>query len=346
MHRGLEELLRRFADADLDPRGSPRTRTIIETILAFLSETDPMGAATLMARFMASQLSAFRRGHRPPRSVLLRLARRGRDAELVESLLDALDGLARMPAAVGDDIGSIGRYHLVRKLPCSPPEACFLATAGEDEVRDRFLRTFPKERMNDELLERLRRGMKRSSEGTAQIFDFGVVDHRPYVAAEYVAGIDLRRLKETRPSLPILLALLADGMAALEAIHEGGETHGHLSEGRIRIQPLGGVKLCTGTSELSLKESRGEDLCTLARLMLGVALDDAELFAVLDTNVPEALMVAADRLEELHPELDDLIAAVLWQRRDPDGLLSLAAKHITREQALSFVGVLVEEARA
>ena len=76
------------------------------------------------------------------------------------------------------------------------------------------------------------------------------------------------------------------------------------------------------------------------------AIDDRKLLEVLRSDDREALVVAADRLVELRPELDELISAVLWKRAPAGELLPLLTPHLSREEALESIRWLVEAARA
>ena len=271
--------------------------------------------------FIAETLGA----HGPARTILARLSG-SRD-------LPALAALAQTPETIEDDVGHLGKYTLHRKLPCSPPEQCFEASADDRSV---FLRTFPRERMTDPLVARLKRWAQQG-----EILDLGIVDHQPYLISPLIHGIDLRRFAT---SLPIALGLLGEAMSLLRAIHNKGELHGHLTPGRIRIDPYGAIRLCFGTSELPENESKGADRCTAASLILRTAIDDAALFEILAQNEDEALVVAADRLEELHPELDELIASAMSDR-DAD-LLPLLRPHVSANDATKLIEEVVRTSRS
>jgi hypothetical protein len=105
------------------------------------------------------------------------------------------------------------------------------------------------------------------------------------------------------------------------------------------------VKLCLGVSEVPACESPGQDLCALVQLMLSASVQEPELDAVLATADPDAVVVAADVLEERHPELDDLIAAVLVGPTGPEAVRALLERHLTCDEALRWIGMLVEAAR-
>jgi hypothetical protein len=323
-----------------------RPRSIVETALGLAGDPALAQHAGMLIQLLGVQVGAFGPPTIRERGLVERLAVRGVHGQSFSMLVDGLAALARTPEDVDDDSGELGRYTLLRKLPCSPPEECFLATTGDPTEAEIFLRTFPREDLGDERIARLRRHMELSHPGIERVLDFGVVDHRPYVAAEMVTGVNLERLRAHRLSLPIVLALLAEALAALDAIHAAGELHGNLTDGRIRIHALGAVKLCAAWCEPPRHQSEGEEVCALAGRMLSLAVEDRRLMEVLETGDPGALVVAADRLVELHPELDEAIAAVMWKKSDAERLLPLLAAHVPREDALSVIGGLVEDARA
>jgi hypothetical protein len=291
-----------------------------------------------LIRLLAAQLGIFGAGALGPRGLIAKIALGKEGSPSFAMLLDGIAGAARTRATIEDEIGRFGRYTLLRKLPCSPPEECFFAT-DHGRRGDVFVRTFPRDRLDDRLLSRFD-AWKRAG----LLYDFGVVEHRPFLASEPILGCDLTEL--STPSAAIVLAWIAEGLDALDAIHGSGELHGHLTAKRIRIEPLGNLRMCVGTSQLASSESRGSDVCTFVRLLLERVTDDAKLMAVLRADDTDALVVAADRLVEIHPELDDLVSAVLWKRAPAEELVPLLERHITRDEALALIGKLVESARA
>ncbi len=292
----------------------------------------------------------------PPLDLLGALARqfgRTHDRALLEHAaaratrterLDLLAALARTPARIPDEIGRLGRHALLRAIPCAPPDRCF--EGADDSDRPIFVRTFPRERLTDALIVRHRRWAELAIPGLAKLVDFGVVEHQPFVLAEHVPGLSLVELAELQPSLPIVLALLFDGLAILRALHQAGAVHGHLSPGRIRVEPLGAIRLCLGTSDpVATPANPGRDLCVLARSLLGLATRDALVLEVLATDEPDALSVAADRLQELHPAHAELIQSVLGGRAPAAEVAPHLAGSADPEEALRIIEAVVAAAR-
>lgn len=328
----------------------------LEELLAVLRELQASATVGPGIQIMTSLLTdrlegaARRSGPSPAvRGLVVALATRGEYGAVVSTMLDLLHQMVHASGAQPDE-EPFGRYRLLRRLPAGDEDECWLAEDPQEE-RPVFLRRFPRERMTGELVDLLKALRNIRHPGLTTLEDFGVLEHRPYLISTYVRGVhfaDLARILDRRRQrlrLPLALALFAEGRVALEAMHAAGIAHGHLTAPRVRVEPLGRTTICAGPTEPPRSAGPGADLCALGRIILGSAVRDRQILEVLQTDEPDALVVAADRLMELHPKLDMLIRSVLVESPDLDAVEPLLESHVPSNAALSLIGTLVESAR-
>lgn len=244
------------------------------------------------------------------------------------------------------DAEMFGRYRLVRPIACDPTDACFEAVnAGVSGfARSVFLRRFPRERMTDALIAVAKTWAGYTGPGVAHLYDIGVLSHEPFMVSHLVRGVSIRDLvcalerKGRALPLSVGLVLFAEGRLALDGMHAKGVVHGHLTPSRVRLEALGRVSLALGTSFVPLGASVERDVATLARFLVGH--HDRTASEVLAVGDREALVVAFDRLKEVAPHLDDLLAAVLVP--DLAAVRAAAETHVDPADAIQFLVDVLE----
>jgi hypothetical protein len=143
----------------------------------------------------------------------------------------------------------IGKYELLQKLG---EDATGITYRARDPERDATvsLRVVNREAMDDpEYVERFRAAAKNAAKlrhpNIARLLAAGAAGGQLYYTAEFVQGISLRRLIETRGRLePAFVLDVADAIAgALECGHARGVFHQDLNPSRILILPDKSIKL-------------------------------------------------------------------------------------------------------
>jgi serine/threonine-protein kinase len=93
--------------------------------------------------------------------------------------------------------------------------------------------------------------------GVPRLFECGVMDHRPWIATEYIDGASIGQLTDDRP-LPIgeAMAILRDAADVLMHAHHRGVVHRNLTPGSIVRTPSRGFPICiTGWGDASIYDA-------------------------------------------------------------------------------------------
>ncbi len=137
---------------------------------------------------------------------------------------------------------AFGRYQLLKKLASGGMGQIFLARAAGERGFEKLLvikRILPHLAEDEEFItmffDEARIAARLNHPNIVQIFDLGEVDGSYYLAMEYVAGEDLRRLSRHARSegqpLPLgaLCRIVADAAAGLDYAHKAKDAHGPLN---------------------------------------------------------------------------------------------------------------------
>ena len=152
-----------------------------------------------------------------------------------------------------------GRYELVERLVVRPASELFVVTvSGEHGFRRQILlKRLRDDTQSASFIEDAKLSAKLSHAKIVQTLELGSIENVPYVAMDYVDGVDLlgllNELARTRRKMePALAAWIAQELLdALDYAHtfsDDGMTiqivHGHLSPSKVLLGQGGEVKLC------------------------------------------------------------------------------------------------------
>jgi hypothetical protein len=155
---------------------------------------------------------------------------------------------AALPLSVGAGATIAGRWHLTRELGRGATGAVFEAR-DDDRTRVALKVLLPEWRSHEEVVERFVREarvlMRLRSPHVGQLFDVGNLDAAqgslPYLALEYLEGMDLGRLVETRGPLPYrqALAWCADACEGIAEAHSLGVVHRDVKPSNVFLASAG-----------------------------------------------------------------------------------------------------------
>ena len=136
-----------------------------------------------------------------------------------------------------------GHYAIVRSLG----EGGFGKIMLAQDQRDRRLVAIKVLTTSDDyLLTKFRQegAIKLDHQHIAHIYDTGQVDGRPYIAMEYVDGVNLRKLLDERPmTLETALIIIGQVLIALEYAHRNQIIHRDIKPENVMISAQHGVKI-------------------------------------------------------------------------------------------------------
>jgi len=93
--------------------------------------------------------------------------------------------------------------------------------------------------------------------GVPRVFECGVLEHRPWIATEYIDGASIGQATAERPlAIGEALAILRDAADVLAHAHHRGVVHRNLTPGAIVRTPARGFPICiTGWGDASIHEA-------------------------------------------------------------------------------------------
>jgi serine/threonine protein kinase len=267
-------------------------------------------------------------------------------------------------------LGRMGEYHLLRKLAQGGMAEIFLAK----RLRvGGFEKTFVVKRMLDSLsgspefvsmfFDEAQLAARLSHPNIAQIYDFGVIDGRYYIAMEHIPGEDVRTIigrlfdRNLKIPVPIAMRIVAEVCAGLDYAHtltDNGKPldiiHRDVSPSNIMVSYQGAVKLLdfgiakatSRVSETRTGNVKGKFSFLAPEQIKGLPIDGrADVFS-LGISFYELLTKRRpfrrdSELATIHAILhDELPDARQFRENLPDGVVAILSKALERDRDRRF----------
>jgi serine/threonine-protein kinase len=177
-------------------------------------------------------------------------------------------------ASVRIDPGSsIGPYVVERRLAQGGMSVLFVArdrVSGHQVVIKIVADELPRSAARARLMREARALASLDHPGIVRVLGTGEHEGTPWVAMEYVRGIDLKRLVAERGPVPVhkALAYLVQASEALVAAHDAGVIHRDLKPSNLLLTPEGAIKI-VDFGIAKRRADAGGDVLTSQREMLG-----------------------------------------------------------------------------
>jgi hypothetical protein len=219
-----------------------------------------------------------------------------------------------------------GRYDLVERIPAGADDECYWTRlrgpSGFEQIV--FLRRFAEGRLDDRMMDALKRQARVVMRGVLQVFEVGRQDGWGYVVSEIAAGASIAALANTKTRIPwlVALALVFDACSRMSLVQQryaSDDIDLAITPARIMLTTHGEIALSMGLPPLE-RVPWHRKLCNVIHPILALAAEPTEqamLRALFTDDNPDAVWVASDALVEQHPELDPVLPMVF---------LSLAGK--------------------
>lgn len=212
-----------------------------------------------------------------------------------------------------------GRYELVERLASSADDECYWAMirgpAGFERIV--FLRRFEESRLDDDMMERLKRQARVALRGVSQLFEAGKYEGWGFVVSELIVGASIAGLMERGTRVPwlVALAIAFDACGRFAAAHQrypNDDFDLAITPSRIVLCTTGDVTLCMGLPKPQ-RAAWHRTMCDVIHPILALAAMDGEremLRELFTDEDPDAVWVASDALVQQHPELDPVLPIV------------------------------------
>lgn len=213
-----------------------------------------------------------------------------------------------------------GRYRLVERVRSGADDECYWArlsgAAGFERIV--FMRRFAARRLDEPMMEALKRQARVHALGVSQIFEAGIHEEWGFIVSELVVGASIAALAASRRRVSwlVALAIAFDTCRRLARVYERyppEEAEVVITPSRIVLGTTGEVALCMGIPT-GRRVAWHRTLCDVIHPILALAAEDdgervllRELFT---DEHPDAVWVASDALVQRHPELDPVLPIV------------------------------------
>jgi serine/threonine protein kinase len=174
--------------------------------------------------------------------------------------------------------------------------------------------------------------------GVPRAYECGVLDHRPWVATEYIEGTSVEQAAADRPlGISEALAIVRDAAAILAHAHQRSVVHRSITPGAIVRTPGRGFPVCiTGWGDASVNDRNGPPYvepsarfyCAPEIVVEGRGRSAADVFALGAVMFEATTLVLPEPVQRFPgvPEpFHQLLASML--ARDPDDRPTAAAVH-------------------